>query len=392
MNAERWLVVVVTVAVMTVGPVPVINYIVDPFNVFQSGWLQHAYQPNERFVKIKYLNSNYAKYDSYMFGSSRMGVNHPKVVEKYLPSTKFYNLMVSGGTQYDNLAHLEHFIKRGFVLKNIYLQIDIDVNMEYYKMDDVDYLFTLHPSVTGESTFLYYLKYLIIRPILNIKKKIAVNLKGIDEEDESIFDFFSTGTWFRPIKDALIADNQERYIRNEPTLNDNRIFRYIKDDYADPNIRDLASIVAMCKEHGINLIVFTTPNNFNVMDKLEVNGYLRFLKKLALVTDYWDFSGYNSVTLDNRYYYEESHYRPVVGEMIAARIFHDRTVNVPVDFGYHVTRTNIYDRLQDQLLAIKRRGYGDDQIAGLWDIDLIRSITLADLNNYSLPSKMRGQL
>lgn len=52
-------------------------------------------------------------------------------------------------------------------------------------------------------------------------------------------------------------------------------------------------------------------------------------------------SGYNSITLNNCNYYESKHYRPHVGDMIAARIFLDKDKVVPDDFGVFVTKENI---------------------------------------------------
>ena len=58
-------------------------------------------------------------------------------------------------------------------------------------------------------------------------------------------------------------------------------------------------------------------------------------------TNYYDFSGYNTVTTNDCNYYETSHYRPLVGNLIAARIFHDSTISVPDDFGKFITKNTI---------------------------------------------------
>jgi len=71
-----------------------------------------------------------------------------------------------------------------------------------------------------------------------------------------------------------------------------------------------------------------------------------YKKALSHLSGFYDFSGLNSVTTDYFNYYETSHYRWRVGDLVIARIFNDPTVNVPEDFGRWVTRENIDHHLQ----------------------------------------------
>jgi hypothetical protein len=75
--------------------------------------------------------------------------------------------------------------------------------------------------------------------------------------------------------------------------------------------------------------------------------YLDFIRQLADIWPFWDFSGYNSVTADDRNYYEWSHYRVTVAKYILARVFNDPSVAVPDDFGVFVTKDNIEAHLSE---------------------------------------------
>jgi hypothetical protein len=69
---------------------------------------------------------------------------------------------------------------------------------------------------------------------------------------------------------------------------------------------------------------------------------MEFKKRLAQITDFYDFSGINSITKDPFNYYETSHYRVFIGEMMLARMFeNDKNITVPEDFGDLVTKSNI---------------------------------------------------
>ena len=53
--------------------VVIYNVIVDPFGVIRGDMENQINAPNERFLKMKYIINNSNKYDSYLFGSSRVG-------------------------------------------------------------------------------------------------------------------------------------------------------------------------------------------------------------------------------------------------------------------------------------------------------------------------------
>jgi peptidoglycan/xylan/chitin deacetylase (PgdA/CDA1 family) len=70
----------------------------------------------------------------------------------------------------------------------------------------------------------------------------------------------------------------------------------------------------------------------------------KYWKKLADATDFWDFSGYNSVSFEPRYFYDPYHFRNSVGDMALAYIFNDKSVYVPQDFGHKTTSENVVYR------------------------------------------------
>ena len=106
------------------------------------------------------------------------------------------------------------------------------------------------------------------------------------------------------------------------------------------------------RENDINLRVFTNPLNGYTYQKDIANGYIIFLKKLAAVTPYWNFSGFNDVTLDMTNYYETSHFSPAVADSIIDRIYNDKVDKELLKQGYgmYVTEENV-DELTDILYA-----------------------------------------
>ncbi len=74
----------------------------------------------------------------------------------------------------------------------------------------------------------------------------------------------------------------------------------------------------------------------------------------------WDFTGYNSITTEPvpkqddersrmRWYYESSHYRPALGNLMIARIFGEENelLRENPDFGVRLGRASINEHLSD---------------------------------------------
>ena len=335
MSNKKWLLAYATTFLLTMSLFGLVNYVVDPFLVFQSHFLKRSGQINERYVKIEFLEKNHHKFNSYMFGSSRIGVVEPEVIEQYIPKSKFYNFTLSSGNLHDYMVHLKYFLKRDYEIKNLYMQIDID-DMHYYDHDASDYLCKLHPYVMGESLLVAKMKYLFGFFPLNVRKKISVNF----EKDSSKKFDIAKGTWSTPSNEKKLEENPDMYVKNEASfhIKNRRAVRYIREKEA---MEALKTIVNLCHENRIKLYVFTSAHNQNQMDTYILKDYNKFLRDISEITSFYDFSGYNSVSMNNANYYEESHYRPLVGALMAARIFHNNESVIPKDFGKFIAKGSL---------------------------------------------------
>jgi len=341
MNDKKWLQLFSLFVLINFSLLLTFNYLIDPFNIFHSKFLKHQFQMNERFVKVEFLEKNHHKFNGYLFGSSRIGTTLPSSVEQYIPNSKLYNFTLSSANLYDYLIHLKYFIKRQYPMNTLYLQVDID-NMMYYGQNDSDYLSKAHPYTLNESLPLYYLKYLSGFFPFNSQGKIAQNLNY----EEGVNYHLNKGTWSEETKEIELLTNCHNYVESVEEFHAkyNPALKYIK---VKENISALKEIVSLCQKNQIQLYLFITPHNQNMMDIFYKNDYLNYLKDIANITNFHDFSGYNSITTNNCNYYETSHYRPHIGKLIAGRIFKDTNLSIPKDFGVWVTKENIDEHLEN---------------------------------------------
>jgi len=334
MNSKLWIKTYLIFIASIISIIFTVNYLIDPFDIFGTKILKQQNQLNERFVKIEYLKKNHHKFNSYIFGSSRVGVTNPKIIENYIKGSKFYNFTLSQANLYDYVIHLEYFIRNNYTVNNLYLQID-PYTMRLYGHDKSNYMNKIHPDVIGSSKSKFYLEYLSGYFPQNIKGKLSVNF--LQEQESDLNYNIKLGMWSKPVSDKKIAMNSKLYIKNEKTFHE-KTSRYNGEACLDKTIKDLEKIVVLSKKNHINLYLFITPINKILMNKIKIDSYFNFLRKIVTISDFYNFSAYSSVTNNHSNYYEAGHYLPHVSEYIAARIFNNNPIK---DFGFFVTSKNI---------------------------------------------------
>ena len=114
-------------------------------------------------------------------------------------------------------------------------------------------------------------------------------------------------------------------------------------------MQSVAAIRKVCEENGVNLIVLTAPVYTDYYKNFYDEDITNFYESLAKVTDYWDFSS-SFVSSEPRFFYDSTHFRNNIGEMMATRIaekeypdFTPAITAIPSDFGTYVTSDTPHD-------------------------------------------------
>lgn len=349
---KRWLKKLFILIVVSISLVGLLNTLIDPYGVFGRN-PNSCSEPNERFVKMRYLSSSPDRYDGFLMGSSRIGSTEPSLLQKYFPKNKFYNLTISAGTlgEFEEMMH--SMLKMGIKPRVIYLQIDLYDNLLTYKNDRSKLLLRMKPEDSMKEKIAFYKDYFLLLPNhSNTTQQIKLDLGR--QKRTSRYDFYNTGCWYADAKEHAIRDNPSFYIKNEKTFHEivKKTIPF-NGTVMSQNLEALKRIKKLSTDNNIQLILFVTPHNHKMLDVIGLDNYQIFMKHLVNITDFWDFSGYNSVTLNNVNYYEYSHYRPHVAKWIASRIFNDISTDIPDDFGIYVSKENILEHLED----VKKKGY-----------------------------------
>jgi hypothetical protein len=163
--------------------------------------------------------------------------------------------------------------------------------------------------------------------------------------------------------------------------------------------QDLRAILDDARRHGTDLRLFISPAHARHLEIIRALGlwgeYERWLRSLVELVaaeaafvpgaqpfTVWDFTGYNSITVERvprpeqrgnlmHWYWESSHYKTELGDLVLDRIFDHRDPSRPLpnDFGVRLTSSN----LEGHLANVRRR-QGEYQRANQADVAEIEAL------------------
>lgn len=346
MTHKKWLLTTLLLTLMFAVGVVAANFYVDHHavrlslfsgnkeinqTVYPDGINQHIFNP-------EYIFRNPGKFDSFLFGSSRTSqIDVGKISEG-----RFYNMSYNLGMPAHHLAILKAFLKKGIKIKTVVIGLD-DFCFNLSPLERQRHLISImHPDAGGPGRTEIFIMYFFRKPerkelsqwkdrvlLGKMKGRFILNSNGLmlgwSDKDQIIE---QTG---KPIFNYTVSKYKPQ-IYNQKDMNDT--FMVIEE------------LIRLAREHQFTLTFFINP--FYAQKYINDAEPLFIVKeRLANLTDYYDFSGFNSVTMSDTNYLEESHYRFRVGDMITSRLF-GKGKNVPDDFGALVTRQNVASHLKKQ--------------------------------------------
>lgn len=351
-SPKRWTILVILALVLLVGAVVTVNVIVDADGVLRTDYTRQFQPPNMSVAKINHLLKNKLKYDSYVFGSSREGGIH---VEN-IASGRWYNMFYAAGLPEEHLEHLRFMLANGITIKTVLIGLDDFSHLFDARqlLNDLD--LQPHPAVSGKSPLVFYGEnfFRLNRIVPQVSAYIRYNYTQRQPPDQRqlIYDIEGTGNIFCRDCDEAVERNIPEHIHAQKFLQPWE-YRFLEGNNMTHALDVMREIADLSRKNNIRLIVFINPIHRTTYLNTDLKRFAEFKKGLAKIMDYYDFSGLNSITTNNYYYYETSHFRPLVGDMMLARMVGSPRVSVPADFGFLVTRQNSPDHIRSLCLELR---------------------------------------
>jgi len=110
------------------------------------------------------------------------------------------------------------------------------------------------------------------------------------------------------------------------------------DSISEDRLSYVKRIVDICKSNDMNCIFFTTPLNGQMLEEFTKNEQQRdilkeFKDKISTITPYYDFLYHNEIIDNSSYFRDTMHFTSSTGNLLYARIFNDKSITLPKNFG-----------------------------------------------------------
>lgn len=291
------------------------NYVLDPYGIWKKSYEKQVLEPNKNYIKTKYIIKNPKKYDSFLFGSSKVGA----IEAELIPNGNYYNMTYSQGVPKEWLDGINIFLENDVDIKNVIIALDefsFTVNPENHLKQPMRI-----PYSSLENNFKLFKTYLLRNPfdLYNTETLKAIASDYYPNGNQDIFGTGRSTRTFEEDEDKIKAlgdthINDPKF--NKPTL----FFAEDREDRIDKTLEEVNEIKNVCEANNINLYVIFSPIHKTTYLANEdiIN---RAKEGLSKITDFYDFAILNEITENNYYWSETIHYRLIVGREIINTIF-----------------------------------------------------------------------
>jgi hypothetical protein len=365
MSASKYLGWSLSLAFLIVAAIGAFNYYADPCGLYHAGkkWDWIRSRPSSFDVSFIYKARavESAQADVLFMGSSRTAEGLDPKGPTVPPNA--YNLGLPSSSIYEDRRYLQHAIA-AHVPQTVVFGLD----WEGFAYDrEVNPLFSedrllVQPDGAPTSTWDY--EFADMGPTLFSYSILSMSWDTLRAPRDSNLKFESGFEANAPLitqhmnlAKSVLAANKKWVTIGKPTP-----FR--SPNGKAPQMDEFSKIIDLCAKNHIRLIAFVQPLYAIEIDRCtdQWSAYSDWMKELAsrmssnpaLQGELWDFSGYNSMSTEPlplptdkfnnmHYYWEASHYRKIVGDMVLERIFKGTG---PSTFGQLVTASTVNDDLQ----------------------------------------------
>ncbi|WP_036476584.1 hypothetical protein [Myxosarcina sp. GI1] len=336
------------------------NLIVDPYNIYRLVEVPGLDRKDPSIVKsamrrIKSIDITERNYDTLILGSSRViqGIDPESPI---FSDFSAYNAGLPRAYIYE-IYHIFKYAQKNLDLKAVVLGLDFEVFLLNADRGIKDFELS---KFTGNNIYLANWKNLFTW------QNIEFSWKTIKSQKHD-YSFVYTDKGFRKNNYFIgnYHDNFEKHTQHVFALvggeKENLLPQKSNIKY---NLKLIEKIVKDCQKNNIKLYLFISPTHAHQLEVYRILNlfslYENWKKQLTTMTNklsknnsknnymLWGFSGYNRINTEKiqdrnmHWYWDSSHYKKKVGEMILARLLgQDASQDVSEDFGKIINIHNV---------------------------------------------------
>ena len=332
MSTKKWSFSLVLIVCITCISIISFQYSTDTYNVLNTKSEIYYSLPNQRFLSVEYILKNHNNYDTYIFGSSRVGYINPL----HMKDKKAYNMTYAEGVPHEHLLIIKLFLKQKIPIKHLLIGLDDFSYQVPFRVHDNQLGSKSHYLALNNNIFEFYQNYFFRKPT----KKDFKHFKNKFLKKEPI-DFATN----KQIHNVIYKQND--YFSNKKIENNftqkhiqNEIFQkpsyFYKANEIENTLNDIKEIIQLAKLNNIEIDFFINPIHHIAYSATEKPLLQEFKTRLSHLTSYYDFTQISYISNNNAYWNDTSHYNLNVGSMILDKIYNKHST--VKDFGVYIKK------------------------------------------------------
>jgi hypothetical protein len=338
MSARTFCISFIGAVIAIVAAIVTANVVIDPEQMFQTNLLAAHSSPNTRYQKFRAYQREAPEVDGLLFSSSRGGVFDPQSIATLSGARHVASFAVIAGAITDHLQFLKTILRdkaaRGERIRQVLLLLDSDLfGTPSWTNRNLDSF--MPPEVSGESGFRFWMRYLVSVQTTSWRESVRQSREhaprppvALDRPDRKIRLAANSVVGLTLVGSEASAappapSDRASQLRRE---------RMSTKPFLEPQLRELARFVALCRQNDIRLIVAINPLNRQNQQQY-VPGHLQeMVARIAGVTEVWDFEAPAWLESDPAHWFEISHFKPEIADLMLRRMYANG-VGVPDGFG-----------------------------------------------------------
>lgn len=280
------------------------NWWLDPYGVLRKPPAEIVIAPNQRLLKTRFILENPDKFNAFVFGSSR---GEKLDVRLFKDGMQWYNFSWSEALPAEMLQEIRYLQSHGVEMRKILVALD---EFSYQIDPQIHLTQPLRKAWRGDYTL--YLEYLFLRPDRIIRQSVLGASEDPMFTPNLYQSIYTDGVFPRTKKDAFINQNPLLHLRDSVFLQPYKqpYFRLRTEEA----LQETKEIIEYCKSNGIELTLLINPVFIVTLAHTDSAAYCKYFGKLSELQDLYDFNRLTHITINPLNYYENSHFRPAIGD------------------------------------------------------------------------------
>jgi len=315
LTPKSYALTLIVVGFALLGAVVAANVLIDPQRMFGTELFPDKRNANDRYLSYLAYRKAEPHIGGLLFASSRGGGIPVNALEKQT-GVRFADFTVGFGMITDHLPVLERAIRdkaaRGKQLKHVFFLLDADFLGERPNTNRNPQT-QLHPDLTGEDPFRFWIRYLTAIQFRAWRDDVRraflpKSARAARSEPAALQPAMA------PVRLAALATAVPLPPPRTPMRVTDRI------DY-QRQLALLRRFVDLCRDHGIDLIVATSPLHRSTLSYFDAQDLAAAVADVSRITPVWDFGAPPWLTERPELWADHSHFTPEAGRLMLDRIF-----------------------------------------------------------------------